>query len=155
PTRARALTPAMKNRVQPREVRCQFWIVLSEIFQLQVRTQLLGLVIDAKGLTLFVIRNALGNRRKQTQFLARTEFCRFNPLLTIFGYSLAALLSGAFIVENIMAWPGLGRLTIEAFFAKDSYLVVDSVVMATALLVVGNFIADILLAWSDPRIRLK
>ncbi len=78
-----------------------------------------------------------------------------NPLLTIFGYSLAALLSGAFIVENIMAWPGLGRLTMEAFFAKDSYLVVDSVVMATALLVIGNFIADILLAWSDPRIRLK
>jgi len=53
-----------------------------------------------------------------------------NPLLTIFGYSLAALLSGAFIVENIMAWPGLGRLTMEAFFAKDSYLVVDCVVMA-------------------------
>jgi peptide/nickel transport system permease protein len=78
-----------------------------------------------------------------------------NPLLTIFGYSLAALLSGAFIVENIMAWPGLGRLTLEAFFAKDSYLVVDCVVMATALLVIGNFIADLLLAWSDPRIRLK
>ena len=78
-----------------------------------------------------------------------------NPLLTIFGYSLAALLSGAFIVENIMAWPGLGRLTMEAFFAKDSYLVVDCVVMATGLLVVGNFIADLLLAWSDPRIRLN
>ena len=78
-----------------------------------------------------------------------------NPLLTIFGYSLAALLSGAFIVENIMAWPGLGRLTMEAFFAKDSFLVVDCVVMATALLIVGNFIADLLLAWSDPRIRLK
>lgn len=78
-----------------------------------------------------------------------------NPLLTIFGYSLATLLSGAFIVENIMAWPGLGRLTMEAFFAKDSYLVVDCVVMATVLLVMGNFIADLLLAWSDPRIRLK
>ena len=78
-----------------------------------------------------------------------------NPLLTIFGYSLAGLLSGAFIVENIMAWPGLGRLTVEAFFAKDSYLVVDTVVMATALLVTGNFIADLLLAWSDPRIRMK
>ncbi len=78
-----------------------------------------------------------------------------NPLLTIFGYSLAALLSGAFIVENIMAWPGLGRLTMEAFFAKDSYLVVDCVVMATGLLVIGNFIADLLLALSDPRIRLK
>jgi peptide/nickel transport system permease protein len=78
-----------------------------------------------------------------------------NPLLTIFGYSLSALLSGAFIVENIMAWPGLGRLTMEAFFAKDSYLVVDCIVLATVLLVVGNFIADLLLAWSDPRIRIK
>lgn len=78
-----------------------------------------------------------------------------NPLLTIFGYSLAGLLSGAFIVENIMAWPGLGRLTMEALFAKDYPLVVDSVVMAAALLVAGNFVADLLLAWSDPRIRLK
>jgi peptide/nickel transport system permease protein len=78
-----------------------------------------------------------------------------NPLLTIFGFSLAGLLSGAVIIENVMAWPGLGRLTIEAFFAKDSMLVVDTVVMATALLVVGNFVADLLLAWSDPRIRLE
>ena len=76
-------------------------------------------------------------------------------MLTLFGYSLAGLLSGAFIVENIMAWPGLGRLTMEAITAKDHQLVVASVVMATALLVAGNFIADLLLAWSDPRIRLK
>lgn len=78
-----------------------------------------------------------------------------NPLLTIFGYSLAGLLSGAFIVENVMAWPGLGQLTIAAITSKDYQLVVASVVMATVLLVVGNFIADLLLAWSDPRIRLK
>ena len=78
-----------------------------------------------------------------------------NPLLTIFGYSLGALLSGAFIVENIMAWPGLGRLTMEALFSQDYPVVVGSVVMAAGLLVAGNFIADLLLAWSDPRIRLK
>ncbi len=78
-----------------------------------------------------------------------------NPLLTIFGYSLAGLLSGAFIVENIMAWPGLGRLTMEALQQKDYPLVVASVVMAAGLLVAGNFVADLLLAWSDPRIRLK
>jgi peptide/nickel transport system permease protein len=78
-----------------------------------------------------------------------------NPLLTIFGYSLAGLLSGAFIVENIMAWPGLGRLTVEALFSKDFRLVVDTVVMAAGLLVAGNLVADLLLAWSDPRIRLS
>jgi len=58
-----------------------------------------------------------------------------NPLLTIFGYSLAGLLTGAFIVENVMAWPGLGRLTMEALTAKDYKLVVDTVVMAAGLLV--------------------
>lgn len=78
-----------------------------------------------------------------------------NPLLTMFGYSLAGLLSGAFIVENVMSWPGLGRLTMESLGKKDYELVVASVVMATALLVIGNFIADLLLAWSDPRIRLN
>ncbi len=78
-----------------------------------------------------------------------------NPLLTIFGFSIAGLLSGAFIVENIMAWPGLGRLTLEAMVAKDFRVVVASVVMAAAMLVAGNFIADLMLAWSDPRIRLK
>ena len=64
-------------------------------------------------------------------------------------------MSNAFIVENIMTWPGLGRLTMEALFAKDYQLVVASVVMAAGLLVAGNFIADMLLAWSDPRIRLR
>ena len=78
-----------------------------------------------------------------------------NPLLTIFGYSLAGLLSGAFIVENVMAWPGLGRLTMEALNARDIFVVVASMVMAAGLLVVGNFVSDLLLAWSDPRIRLK
>ncbi|MSR66259.1 MAG: ABC transporter permease [Pedosphaera sp.] len=78
-----------------------------------------------------------------------------NPLLTIFGYSLAHLLSGAFIVENVMSWPGLGRLTLEALQQQDYPLVVAAVLMATALLVAGNFVADLLLAWSDPRIRLE
>jgi peptide/nickel transport system permease protein len=78
-----------------------------------------------------------------------------NPLLTLFGYSLAGLLSGAFIVEIVMAWPGLGRLTMDALMAQDYRLVQASVLMAAALLVAGNLVADLLLAWSDPRIRLK
>src|SRR5277367_3894226 len=110
---------------------------------------------DLAGIMRQMRSNLLDTLRAEYVTAARALRNAINPLLTIFGYSLAALLSGAFIVENIMAWPGLGRLTMEAFFAKDSYLVVDCVVLATALLVIGNFIADILLAWSDPRIRLK
>ncbi len=76
-----------------------------------------------------------------------------NPLITVFGYSLSGLLSGAFIVENVMSLPGLGRLTVEAFFAKDYYLVMAGVIMASVLLMLGNLLADILLAAVDPRIR--
>jgi peptide/nickel transport system permease protein len=78
-----------------------------------------------------------------------------NPLITMFGFSLSGLLSGSVLVEKVMSYPGLGRLTVDAMFNKDVYLVMATVVTATALLIVGNLVADILLAWSDPRIKLE
>jgi peptide/nickel transport system permease protein len=75
-----------------------------------------------------------------------------NPLITLFGFTLAHLLSGAFLVEVVMSWPGLGRLTVDALFARDLYLVMGSVMMASMLLILSNLVADILLAWVDPRI---
>lgn len=76
-----------------------------------------------------------------------------NPLITLFGFAFAELLSGAVLVENVMAWPGLGRLIIEAYFSKDMFVVATSVLLGTLMLVMGNLLADILLAWVDPRIR--
>ena len=78
-----------------------------------------------------------------------------NPLITLFGFTLAHLLSGAFLVEVVMSWPGLGRLTLDALFARDLYLVMGSLVMASVMLILGNLIADILLALSDPRIQYE
>jgi peptide/nickel transport system permease protein len=77
-----------------------------------------------------------------------------NPLVTVFGYSLAGLLSGAALVESVMAWPGLGRLILEAVQGRDLYLVMGSFVMGSVLLLLGNLIGDILLALTDPRIKL-
>ena len=76
-----------------------------------------------------------------------------NPLITLFGFTLASLLSGSFIVEIVMNWPGLGSLTLEALQRQDLYLVMGSVVMAATMLVLGNLIADVLLAVADPRIK--
>lgn len=78
-----------------------------------------------------------------------------NPLITMFGYALSGLLSGSILVENVLSWPGLGRTVVEALFAKDLYLVMAAVMMASVMLIIGNLIADLLLAWSDPRIRVK
>lgn len=78
-----------------------------------------------------------------------------NPLITLFGFTLGALVSGSLVSEIIFAWPGLGRITLEALQTKDEYLVMGSVLMASVVLVAGNLIADLLLAAADPRIRYE
>lgn len=78
-----------------------------------------------------------------------------NPLITLFGFELSGLLSGAALVENVIAWPGLGRLLLESVQNRDIYVAMGSFVMGTVLLILGNLIADILLAITDPRIRFS
>jgi len=78
-----------------------------------------------------------------------------NPLITIFGYELSGLLSGVALVEIILSWPGLGRLMLEAVMSQDLYVVMASLLVGGFLLILGNLIADILLAFADPRIRYR
>jgi peptide/nickel transport system permease protein len=75
-----------------------------------------------------------------------------NPMITLFGYTLGALVSGSFIAEIIFTWPGLGRVTLDAIVSQDQYLVMGAVLMASVVLILGNLIADLLLAAADPRI---
>jgi peptide/nickel transport system permease protein len=78
-----------------------------------------------------------------------------NPAASLFGFSLAQLLTGAVLTEQIFAWPGLGRLSVEALLAKDEPLVMASVTLVTLMLLAGNLIADLLLARLDPRVRME
>ena len=75
-----------------------------------------------------------------------------NPLITLFGFTLGSLVSGSFVAEIIFSWPGLGRITLDAILSQDQYLVMGSVLMASVVLIIGNLIADVLLAVADPRI---
>ena len=76
-----------------------------------------------------------------------------NPLITIFGFEIGNLLSGAAILETVVNWPGLGRLILESLARKDLYVVMGSLVIGGTTLVMGNLVADVLLALADPRIR--
>jgi len=76
-----------------------------------------------------------------------------NPLISLFGFSIGALLSGSLLVEVVMSWPGIGPLLVEAILSRDLYVVVGGVLLSTLFLVVGNFVADLFLYWADPRIR--
>lgn len=78
-----------------------------------------------------------------------------NPLITLLGYELSGLLAGAALVENVMAWPGLGKLLLEAVQTQDLYVAMGSFVMGAVLLILGNLVADVLLAVTDPRIKFS
>jgi peptide/nickel transport system permease protein len=71
----------------------------------------------------------------------------------VYGLAAGSLLSGSFVVEFVTAWPGLGRLMYDALRARDIYLVAGCAAMGAALLSLGMFLGDLLLAFSDPRIR--
>lgn len=76
------------------------------------------------------------------------------PLVTIVGLSIPEVFGGALIVENVFAYPGMGRLTITAIGDKDHTLVMGITLMFAVLVIIGNLIADVLYAVADPRIRL-
>jgi peptide/nickel transport system permease protein len=78
-----------------------------------------------------------------------------NPLVSLFGFSIGALLSGSLLIEVVMSWPGLGPFLVEAILARDIYVVIGGVLFSTIFLAAGNFLADMLLYWVDPRIRTE
>jgi ABC-type dipeptide/oligopeptide/nickel transport system permease component len=74
------------------------------------------------------------------------------PTITIIGLQLGYLLSGSFVIENVFAWPGVGRLAVQAIFWRD-YPVIQAVVLVTAIVfLLINLVIDIVYRWIDPRI---
>lgn len=77
------------------------------------------------------------------------------PVITLLAFELPGLFSGAIITEQIFNWPGIGRIQLDALNARD-YAVLMSITMLLAFLtILGNFLADILYAAADPRIRIR
>ena len=75
------------------------------------------------------------------------------PLVTLVGMSLPELVSGAYLIETIFAWNGVGRLSFDALVSNDYTLVMGTVLMLSVLTLLGNLIADVTYALVDPRIR--
>ena len=73
------------------------------------------------------------------------------PVLSIYGVIVGTLLSGSFAVEVITAWPGLGRLMLDALLARDVFLVAGCAGVGSVFLAAGTLVSDAALAWADPR----
>ena len=78
-----------------------------------------------------------------------------NPLVSILGMSLPTILSGSAIVSVVLGLPTVGPLLLRSLLDEDIYLAGTLIMLLSILLVVGNLIADIALAWVDPRIRYE
>jgi peptide/nickel transport system permease protein len=78
-----------------------------------------------------------------------------NPFITLLGFEIASLLSGAALIEIIVNWPGMGMLMLDAVLSQDLYLVMGGLYIGAIMLIIGNLIADILLAKLDPRVRQR
>lgn len=75
------------------------------------------------------------------------------PIVTLLGLQIGGLFSGAVIAETVFTWPGVGRLAVEAIYARDFPVVQTTVIMSACIFVLVNFSVDLLYAVIDPRIK--
>jgi peptide/nickel transport system permease protein len=76
------------------------------------------------------------------------------PVVTIIGMELGTLLGGAVITETIFAWPGVGRLAVQAIYNRDYPVVQAAVFLLAAIFVLVNLVVDLLYTYLDPRVKL-
>src|SRR5438067_10893037 len=77
------------------------------------------------------------------------------PIVTLAGLEAGQLLGGAVITETIFAWPGLGRLTVQALLNRDFPVVLAAVFLVSVMYTLINLLVDLLYGWLDPRVRLR
>lgn len=102
------------------------------------------------------IQAAHGNGISKARLLWRHVLpAAANPVISLFGLSVGALLSGSLTVEVITGWPGLGPLVLEATLARDPYVVIGAVMISAVVVIAGTLLADVLLLVFDPRISMR
>lgn len=77
------------------------------------------------------------------------------PVVTLIGLQFGGLLGGAFITETIFAWPGVGRLAVQAVSTRDFPIIQGTVLLVATAYVVSNLVVDVAYAALDPRVRLR
>jgi ABC-type dipeptide/oligopeptide/nickel transport system permease component len=75
------------------------------------------------------------------------------PILTVLGLSLGQMLGGAIVVETVFAWPGMGRLAVQAVLGRDFPVVQGVTIVGAAVFLTVNFAVDLIYGWVDPRLR--
>lgn len=77
------------------------------------------------------------------------------PIITLLGFELPGLFSGAIITEKVFNWPGVGHVHIDSLAARDYPVLMGLTLFLAVLTLISNLLADVLYAWADPRIRVR
>jgi peptide/nickel transport system permease protein len=75
------------------------------------------------------------------------------PVVTVMGLQFGNLITSAIVIENVFVLPGIGRLIFQAIANRDLIVVRDVVMLLSAMVILINFLIDLLYAWIDPRIK--
>lgn len=77
------------------------------------------------------------------------------PVITMMGMQFGNVLTGAFIIETVFAWPGIGRLGVNSLFERDFPVIQGVIILSSVVFVLSNLLVDVLYSVLDPRIRLE
>jgi peptide/nickel transport system permease protein len=128
--------------------------VLTFVGLAEVQRQMRGNLLDV--LRAEYVRTARAKGLPEDQVIYRHALRNaINPLVTMLGYEFAGLLSGAALTETVLAYPGLGKLTLDSVLTNDMNMVMAALMLGAVMLIAGNLLADVLLKFVDPRITLE
>ena len=129
-------------------------VVLAAFFAARIARLTRSAVLDALGEDYVLTARAkgLGEGRVIGKHTLRNSAI---PIVTLAGLEAGQLLGGAVITETIFAWPGLGRLTVQALLNRDFPVVLAAVFLVSVMYTLINLLVDLLYGWLDPRVRLR
>ena len=111
-------------------------------------------VLEVKNMDYVMTARSKGLRERQVLFRHILPNVLI-PIVTVLGLQFASLLGGAVIIEIIFAWPGIGRLAVNAVFRRDYPIILGTTLFFSAIFIVVNLAIDVLYSVIDPRIRLQ
>ncbi len=129
-------------------------VVLAAFFSARIARLTRSAVLDVLGEEYILTARAkgLGEGRVIGKHTLRNSAI---PIVTLAGLEAGQLLGGAVITETIFAWPGLGRLTVQALLNRDFPVVLAAVFLISVMYTLMNLVVDLLYGWLDPRVRLR
>jgi ABC-type dipeptide/oligopeptide/nickel transport system permease component len=129
-------------------------VVLAAFFAARIARLTRSAVLDALGEDYVTTARAkgLGEGRVIGKHTLRNSAI---PIVTLAGLEAGQLLGGAVITETIFAWPGLGRLTVQALLNRDFPVVMAAVSFTSIVYTLMNLVVDLLYGWLDPRVRVR